>query len=71
MPAEGYALQPLTVVLDEDQKVRFRIAAAVFPSVGSTLEVPHENMARVREVRLCYGEEGFYVAIDAEFLPFK
>lgn len=69
-PSDTYSLQPLTVVMDEDQKTRFKIAAAVFPSVGSTIEVPHGNMAKVRAVRLCTDNDGsFYVAIDADFIP--
>lgn len=70
MPPDSYSLQPLTVVLDEDQTVKFRIAAAVFPSVGSTIEVPNGNVAKVCAVRLCTDNDGsFYVAIDAEFFP--
>ena len=62
-------LLPLTVVLGDEQSVKFRIAAAIFPPVGSTIEVPNGNLARVLKVRVCHGEEGFYVAIDVEFVP--
>lgn len=71
----GHPLQPLTVVLGEDERVAFRINAAIFPPVGSTIEVPGQvgtgSVAKVLAVRLCWGQDppGFYVAVVTDFAP--
>lgn len=68
-PSDAYPLQPLTVVLNQDSGLMFRIAAAVFPPVGSTIDIPEGNKATVRAVRLSYGEEGFYVSVVVDVIP--